>query len=1171
LYKSIPLLLLFFASVATFSQPEKDGALTISSGSVVVNSYAPISSSISAGSSTLSLPNENLMRLCVGDLIMVYQAQGVSMNTLDNTANYGDITSYNSAGLYEFKYILNINGAVVTTQTAFTNSFSLSGKPQVIKVPQYTTLTINSGATIVPKAWKDTIISAVNYRFGGLVVIHASNIINDGAISASGCGFRGGNVTNSDDVYRHTDYVTNLPNKGAEKGEGVFGSQVDYDINNGRYCRGAAANAGGGGDCNNSGGGGGANGFNGNPWIGQGVMMIDATNLLAAWALDPGYISNSNALTNSSGGGRGGYSYGSENRNPSIDGPGDPTWGPDLRREVGGLGGRGLSNINSENRIYLGGAGGSGQANDSGGSSGGNGGGIIYLIATTGITGSGVISANGESAGNSTIDGAGGGGAGGSIVLKANAAATQTVFANGGNGGNHVFSSIESFGPGGGGGGGFIAVASVGPILFVNGGLNGVSNSTALMGTMTSNGATNGASGNSVSVTSAFVTFSPIVWSVNSNTPCTGFDLFLTSNSSYPFSNITYQWVGPNEHSSSGQNANIGNAPSLAAGVYSFSVLDDNVGCGLIYTTSINVIVDLTPTLSAIGSTVCAGQTITLGVNSSAGINFDWTDSNSFAATGSSTFIPNAQTTMSGAYNVTVTSAFGCTNSASANVIVNPIPIILSASGSTACSGQSVTLDVNSLSASTFQWSGPNSFLESGQSVTIPNAQTNMSGVYSVIVTAAAGCSNTASVTILVNASPILTVSDSTVCVGQPANINLTAVGGLSYSWIGPKGFMSLEKDITIPFANDETAGNYTVTVTAANACKSIAFAKLIVNTLPIPELTTEQNIQKICVNDQITLQSKSAGFTAYKWSGPDGFSSYKANSSLKAISVKQGGTYTLNVTDNNSCNGFTTTVVIVNALPEATLSVNNNKNCVPFCSNFSLQTAESIETLVSTLWTVNGKGASSNYCFKQFGKYLVKADFIDVAGCQNTATYNVIAYPSPSANFEFAPLHPVENEDEVIFYDGSEGDSIVSRNWYFEKDIVYQVTKKQNPSYLFTNSGLYPVTLVIKNTFGCADTVVKIVAIGEDYSFYVPNTFTPNDDGVNDTFEPKGHGISKYNMTVFDRWGKKVFVTTDFSQNWDGKYSGQDCKDDIYTWQVTITLSDFRVKTYTGHVTLYR
>ncbi|RKN05145.1 hypothetical protein D7036_11190, partial [Aquimarina sp. BL5] len=480
-------------------QEGKDGDLIVSAVNTVLNTYSPITADISAGSSSIDVNDiaSDLGGISSGDLILIYQAQGATINT-SNTVNYGDITNYGSAGLYEFGYVLSTSSNTLTLTCGVANSYFVAGKAQVIKVPQYDTLTIQAGASVVPLSWEDFAGS----RRGGVVVITANTIDVEGDIDASGFGFRGGVVENSTSLTGanlESDYVSINASDSAEKGESIVGFQTDYDVLGGRYGRGAPANGGGGGNGHNAGGGGGSNGNNSNTWFnGSGVMCSGCTGA-AAWTLDPDYIANSNALTNSSGGGRGGYSYGSSNQNALTLAPGSTAWGGDRRDPVGGLGGRPLI-ANEQNRIFLGGGGGAGDRNNSASQDAADGGGIILLGANS-ITGSGSITANGANAlptvgGNN--DAPGGGGGGGSIVLRASSIDnTLTLSANGGDGGDQLITNNESEGPGGGGGAGFVAVSAGSPTVNINGGSNGITNSGAVT-EFPANGATSGGSGESV-------------------------------------------------------------------------------------------------------------------------------------------------------------------------------------------------------------------------------------------------------------------------------------------------------------------------------------------------------------------------------------------------------------------------------------------------------------------------------------------------------------------------------------------------------------------------------------------------------------------------------------------------------------------------------------------------
>lgn len=432
---------------------------------------------------------------------------------------YGAVTSLGGAGLYEFVTVQGIDAGTNTiwfegcSTLAAVNSYSTAGNFQVIRVPQYTTLTVQSGASVVPDPWDGAT--------GGVLALFVADTLTidaGGALDASERGFRGGLSVNSGTINGSTQYTTANPDIGAAKGEGIGGQVADLG-------RGAPANGGGGGASHNAAGGGGANGDNGNGWDingvrgGQGVMPAQGPEgfggtppyvWTAAWALDPAYADNGNALTDSAGGGRGGYTFGGNNADELTLPPGNSGWGGDNRREVGGLGGRPVAN-NPATRLYLGGGGGAGHMNnknsntsspswDPTNGNGGDGGGLVFVIANS-VEGAGEIRSNGAigrpSQDNNPNDAPGGGGAGGTIVIKADAIASSlSLLAEGGRGGIQPYTrtSNESEGGGGGGGGGYIAISAGTPTRSAAGGLYGYSTSQSV-DNFQPNGATSGAEG----------------------------------------------------------------------------------------------------------------------------------------------------------------------------------------------------------------------------------------------------------------------------------------------------------------------------------------------------------------------------------------------------------------------------------------------------------------------------------------------------------------------------------------------------------------------------------------------------------------------------------------------------------------------------------------------------
>ncbi len=485
--------------------PGHDGAYTVPAANTVVNRYAQLAGAADpvAGNTTITVTDVNanfLGAVAKGDLLLIVQMAGATINTGDIPAPYGTVTDLGNAGRYELIGVEGVAaGGVITLACGLKNGYSRSGRTQVIRVPQYTTLTIGSGTSITAPAWDGVT--------GGVVAVHAETTVQlDGSVDVSAKGFRGGAaLTTKNSAAPGSGIVTyrsTAETDGAEKGEGIAGYPPDDLTTTGQYGRGAPANGGGGGDSHNAGGGGGANAGNSAGWNGGlGVMLVDPTVVggTLAWPLEVA------TLANSEGGGRGGYSY-SANGGGALDpttaagAPGMAGWGGDDRRVVGGFGGHPVPNDPAA-RLFMGGGGGAGDGNDGVAGHGGRGGGLVFLL-TGSVTGAGSILANGEAgadmpASTTNGDACGGGGGGGTVFVHATSLSAITISANGGKGGDHLGSSgqNEVEGPGGGGGGGYLAVAGTGtPVLSAAGALGGTTNRTA-MAQFPSNGATAGHAG----------------------------------------------------------------------------------------------------------------------------------------------------------------------------------------------------------------------------------------------------------------------------------------------------------------------------------------------------------------------------------------------------------------------------------------------------------------------------------------------------------------------------------------------------------------------------------------------------------------------------------------------------------------------------------------------------
>jgi len=536
--------LLFLLTVCTltisFAQRGKDLSYTVTAASTQLNSYTNVTADIAVAATTINVASNTLTNsfftnpLAPGDLIMIIQMQGATMDidpslvaggfafTTPYGHNFdwwlfkelwGQVTAYNNAGKYELAEVRSVSGGTgITLQCGLKNAYTSAGHVQVVRVPRLVNLTLNANTSIVPAAWNGITGGVLSLEVNGTLTFSSNS-----KISATGFGFRGGITDNTTlgsppgDINNSSFLGTPNGMEGAEKGEGIGGWTTEYLALSSRYGRGAPANGGGGGGNHNSGGGGGSN-------VGTGAYTGDGIpqpGYAAIWELEAAGFSTSA----SSGGGRGGYSYSTNDQNETTMGPKNTAWSGDYRRNIGGLGGHPLTV--DATRIFAGGGGGAGDQNYANtntvihGGNGGSGGGIVYLTLYGSVTGTAVIEANGAN-GQSTNpnnvaatvgqkngnDAAGGAGGGGAIVISNGTAipATITLNANGGTGGLQNLSigqfatPNEADGPGGGGTGGMIRLTSGSPVQTVAGGSGGTTNSTHV-NMFPPNGSTNGAVG----------------------------------------------------------------------------------------------------------------------------------------------------------------------------------------------------------------------------------------------------------------------------------------------------------------------------------------------------------------------------------------------------------------------------------------------------------------------------------------------------------------------------------------------------------------------------------------------------------------------------------------------------------------------------------------------------
>jgi gliding motility-associated-like protein len=183
-----------------------------------------------------------------------------------------------------------------------------------------------------------------------------------------------------------------------------------------------------------------------------------------------------------------------------------------------------------------------------------------------------------------------------------------------------------------------------------------------------------------------------------------------------------------------------------------------------------------------------------------------------------------------------------------------------------------------------------------------------------------------------------------------------------------------------------------------------------------------------------------------------------------------------------------------------------------------------------------------------------------------------ITVYPKPIANYTIVP----EFGDIIVPLVHFINESVDYTNWWWSFGDGPKIDSINiNPDHYYPGNDVssYNSILIVANQYGCKDTANMLVEIAPDFSFYIPNAFSPNGDNTNDVFMGIGVGISTYEMWVFDRWGASVFYTNDITKGWDGKVQGKsaEVKQDVYVWKVRLRDVLGKKHDYIGHVTLLR
>lgn len=466
-----------------------------------------------------------------------------------------------------------------------------------------------------------------------------------------------------------------------------------------------------------------------------------------------------------------------------------------------------------------------------------------------------------------------------------------------------------------------------------------------------------------------------------------------------------------------------------------------------------------------------------------------------------------------GIYSVEVFDMYGCSNNASWEIDMLPSPNFSIQGDTEICNGDTSLFSVLDAYI-TYLWSNGS---------TDPEIEATTEGAISLTVSGLNGCLAQESLWLTVHENP------------------MPNIFGLNPACEGEVAFLNLDQNYTsIVWNTNETAeniqvntpGTYSVEVENEFGCiGQTSFEQMYVPLTPLSIVASTG----YCAGDSLLISCNS-DFIQYIWNNTDGSNEYL----LTGENIVE-----LEATDANGCHSYDTLTLNVWSLPQPSILGNNT-----FCENNS--TSLNTQNYSAYAWSTgeNSPGIAVNM------EGTITLEVTDSLGCSGSDEINITMIELPTTEIELTqticmgetleiPLRPEEN---INWYNGD-------------------TTSTQQ----FNVSDQY--TFQISNACGVRTFELDMNVVDCESYIYIPNSFTPDNDGLNDAWKPVVYNISSYELRVFDRWGIEVFVTKDMGAFWDGNIlnGAHYGMNDVYQYHIVYIEADGEIKELTGTVTLLR
>lgn len=582
---------------------------------------------------------------------------------------------------------------------------------------------------------------------------------------------------------------------------------------------------------------------------------------------------------------------------------------------------------------------------------------------------------------------------------------------------------------------------------------------------------------------------------------------------------------------------------NLGAGIYSVTVTDSK-NCAK--TSTVQITQPLQLNLSVNSSTVCKNTMAVFSTTvngGSASYSYNWSPG------GATTPSLGVSASNNSQFTVTVIDGNNCTVTAISTLSI--LQVAANFSYNINPCTQHFTLTNLSSSATSYTWN-----FGDGTSAlnTVPTHTYNQPQQYTIALTAmnSAGCTDNYSSVINILPKIVASFSASVNICDSTLNIQNMSQNASMYQWSFGDGAYSSAASPSHLYAN---SGLYTIELIATDisGCKDSVKQQVTV----IKNSLANFSFTGMACSPMVNFANTSVNAVTTLWSFGDGTSGTTVN---PTHTYNIPGSYIVSLTINApaTCSSIVTkTVDVISVLTPGFIYNPSICNGLTSFTNTS-------NGYISSIWNFgDGYYSSDNSPSHQYaapGAYPVSLIVYGNGSCKDTLKQIVyVNYKPVVANFEFT--NP-ELTTESVFNNLSQNAS--GYTWDFGDG---SGSNKFNPSHTYEIMGSYLVCLVAKDSSGCADTACRKISVDPGWTFYIPNTFSPDGNGVNDIFYGYGTNIKNFKIRVFDRWGEELFYSNDIHNGWDGTYKGSLVKPDIYVWKAEFYDYGSKLHSLTGHV----